>query len=117
MAINARVPKKIMEARVRKKIRVQRKLKKTQKQAEQVMSQDGVTEYNKLRQVSKMYDKIKGDLKDKKKYVVSKKTATGKGKDSRNVKHVDNRMKKDKRSQKIKKSRQVHRKHKKRGKF
>ena len=39
MAINARVPKKIMEAKVRRKIRVQRKLKKTQKQAENVMSQ------------------------------------------------------------------------------
>lgn len=33
MAINARVPKKIMEARVRRKMRVQKKLKKTQKQA------------------------------------------------------------------------------------
>ena len=31
MAINARVPQKIMEARVRKKMRVQRKLKKTHK--------------------------------------------------------------------------------------
>ena len=64
-----------------------------------------------------MYDKIKGDLKDKKKYIVSSKNKTSKGKDSRNVKHVDSRMKKDKRSAKIKKSRQVHRKHKRRGKF
>jgi hypothetical protein len=76
-----------------------------------------VTEYNKLRQVSKMYDKIKGDLKDKKKYVVSSKSKTGKGKDSRNVKHVDSRMKKDKRSLKIRKSKHVNRKHKRRGKF
>jgi len=48
---------------------------------------------------------------------VSRKSKTTSGKDSRNVKHVDSRMKKDKRSQKIKKTRQVHRKHKKRGKF
>ena len=33
MAINARVPMKVMEARVRKKKRVQKKLKKTQKAA------------------------------------------------------------------------------------
>jgi hypothetical protein len=76
-----------------------------------------VTEYNKLRQVSKMYDKSKRELKDNKKYVVSSKSKTGSGKDSRNVKHVDKRMKKDKRSMKIKKTRQVHRKNKKKAKF
>lgn len=64
-----------------------------------------------------MYDKSKRQLKDNKKYIVSKKNKTAGGKDSRNVKHVDNRMKKDKRSMKIKKTRQVHRKHKRRGKF
>lgn len=117
MAINARVPKKILEAKVRRKLRTQKKLKKTQKAAEAVMSQDGVTEYNKLRQVSKMYDKSKRELKMEKKYIVSSKSRTGQGKDSRNVKHVDNRMKKDKRSLKVKKTRQVHRKHKRRGKF
>jgi AdoMet-dependent rRNA methyltransferase SPB1 len=117
MAINARVPKKILEAKVRRKIRVQRKLKKTQKQAENVMSQEGVTEYNKLRQVGKMYDKAKQNLKDTKKYVVATKSKTTSGKDSRGVKHVDKRMKKDKRSLKVKKNRHVHRKNKKRGKF
>jgi hypothetical protein len=39
MAINARVPKKILEAKVRRKLRIQKKLKKTQKLAEGVMSQ------------------------------------------------------------------------------
>lgn len=114
MAINARVPKKILEARVRKKMRTQRKLKRTQKQAETVMSQEGLTEYNKLKQVSRLYDKSKRELKDSKKYVVSKKGRSGAGKDSRGVKHVDSRMKKDKR---ISKSRQVKRKHKRKGKF
>lgn len=64
-----------------------------------------------------MYDKSKRELKDSKKYVVSSKSKTGSGKDSRNVKHVDKRMKKDKRSMKIKKTRQVHRKNKKKAKF
>jgi hypothetical protein len=64
-----------------------------------------------------MYDKIKGNLKDKKKYVKSSKSRTNSGKDSRNVKHVDDRMKKDKRSLKIKKTRHVHRKNKSKGKF
>lgn len=59
MAINARVPKKILEAKVRRKIRIQKKLKHTQKKAEHVMSQDGITEISKLRQVSKLYDKSK----------------------------------------------------------
>ena len=51
-----------------------------------------------------MYDKSKRELKDNKKYVVSKKSNTGSGKDSRNVRHVDKRLKKDKRSMKIKKN-------------
>lgn len=64
-----------------------------------------------------MYDKSKRELKDTKKYVVSKKARTSGGKDGRGVKHVDKRMKKDKRSQKIKKTRQVHRKNKKKARF
>jgi AdoMet-dependent rRNA methyltransferase SPB1 len=42
MAINARIPKKIMEAKVRRKIRMQKKLKKVQKKADVVMSQEGI---------------------------------------------------------------------------
>jgi hypothetical protein len=64
-----------------------------------------------------MYDKSKRELKDNKKYVVSKSARTANGKDGRNVKHVDARLKKDKRSLKVKKTRQVNRKHKRRGKF
>ncbi len=76
-----------------------------------------MTEFNKLKQVSKLYDKSKRELKDKKQYVVSKKNKTGGGKDSRNMKHVDSRMKKDKRSMKIRKTRHVHRKDKKKARF
>ncbi len=64
-----------------------------------------------------MYDKEKRGLKDKKKYVVTKKFKSAKGKDGRNAKHVDARLKKDKRSQKISKTRQIKRTHKRRGKF
>ena len=49
--------------------------------------------------------------------MVSKKGKTTAGKDKRNVKHVDKRLKKDKKSQKIKKSKHTNRKHKRRGKF
>ena len=70
-----------------------------------------------MRQVGKLYDKEKQGLKDKKKYVVTRKCKTAQGKDGRNVKHVDARLKKDKRSQKISKTRQIKRTHKKRGKF
>ena len=105
---------------MRRKIRIQKKLKKTQKKAEVVMSQEGINEVSKLRQVGKMYDKSKRELKDQKKYVVAKKARAGAGgKDSRKVKHVDSRMKKDKASmsRQIKKTRHVKRGNTKRGKF
>lgn len=117
-AINARVPKKILEAKVRRKIRIQKKLKKTQKKAEHVMSQEGINEVTKLRQIGKMYDKSKRELKDQKKYVIGKKGKSVGGKDSRKVKHVDRRLKKDKaKTKSIKKTRQVKRHTRKRGKF
>lgn len=81
------------------------------------MSQDGINQISKLRQVGKLYDKEKRGLKDKKKYVVSKSSKTGKGKDTRNVKHVDARLKKDKRVSKLSKTRQINRKHKRKAKF
>jgi AdoMet-dependent rRNA methyltransferase SPB1 len=96
---------------------MQKKLKKVEKKAEVVMSQEGVNEVSKLRQVSKMYDREKRGLKDEKKYVRSSKSRTSKGKDTRNVKHVDSRLKKDKRSVKISKKRMIKRKDKRKGKF
>lgn len=98
MAINARVPKKILEAKVRRKIRIQKKLKQTQKKSENIMSQEGIDEVNKLRQIGKLYDKSKRQLKDNKKYIVGKRHKGVGGKDSRKVQHVDSRLKKDKRA-------------------
>lgn len=114
------MPKKIMEAKVRKKIRIQKKLKKVQKKAEGIMNQEGVNEMSKLKTVTRLYDKSKQSLKDNKKYIVGKKGKASGGKGGRNIKHVDARMKKDKRAQKrkgIKKTRQVKRAHKRKGKF
>ena len=45
-----------------------------------------------------MYDKSKRELKDNKKYVIGKQTKAVGGKDSRKVKQVDKRLKKDKRA-------------------
>jgi hypothetical protein len=43
MAINARVPKKILEAKVRRKIRIQKKAEdKLRKKSEHIMSQEGI---------------------------------------------------------------------------
>lgn len=97
LEINARMPKKIMEAKVRKKIRIQKKLKRVQKKAEGIMGQDGMNEMSKLKQVTRLYEKSKETLKDNKKYIVGKKGKASGRKDGRNVKHVDSRMKKDKR--------------------
>ena len=65
-----------------------------------------------------MAKKREKELKDKKKYVIGNKNKAIGGKDSRKVKHVDNRLKKDKRAEKrISKTRHVKRHHKRRGKF
>jgi AdoMet-dependent rRNA methyltransferase SPB1 len=118
MAINARVPKKILEAKARRRKRIQSKLKKTEKKADTIMSQEGITEVNKLRQVGKLYDQSKRQLKDSKRYVIGKKGGAVGGKDTRKVKHVDRRLKKDKRALKrISKTRQVKRHSRKRGRF
>jgi AdoMet-dependent rRNA methyltransferase SPB1 len=63
MAINTRVPKKILEAKVRRKIRTQKKLKRAEKKADSIMKQEGLTEASKMRQVGKLYDQSKRKLK------------------------------------------------------
>lgn len=65
-----------------------------------------------------MYQKEFKANKDTKKYIVSKRFKGVGGKDSRTIKHVDSRLKKDKRAGKrIKKTRQVHRKQKTKTRF
>lgn len=48
-AINARAPKKVMEAKIRKKMKLNRKLKKVKQRAEKVLDQEGVDEYHKMK--------------------------------------------------------------------
>lgn len=72
-AINARAPKKVLEAKIRKKMKLNRKLKKVKQRAEKVLDQEGVDEYHKMKEVNKMYMKEFKAHKDEKKYIVSKK--------------------------------------------
>jgi flagellar biosynthesis/type III secretory pathway chaperone len=57
MAINARAPKKVLEAICRKKMKLMRKLRKTKQRAEKIMEQEGVAEYHKMKEVNKVYAK------------------------------------------------------------
>lgn len=117
-AINARAPKKVLEAKIRKKMKMQRKMKTAQNRAQKVLDQDGIDEYHKMREVNKIYQKEMRANKTDKKYVVTKRWKGPGGKESRGVKYVDSRLKKDKRAGKrIKKTRHVHRKDKRKARF
>lgn len=99
-------------------MKLNRKLRKVKQRAEKVLDQEGVDEYHKMKEVNKMYQKEFKANKDQKKYVVSKRFKGVGGKEGRNVKYVDSRLKKDKRAGKrIKKQRQVHRRQKKATRF
>lgn len=52
----------------------------------------------KIKQVKSLYAKEKKGLQQEKKYIVGKKGAGGPGKNSRFVKHVDSRLKKDRKA-------------------
>jgi len=103
--ITVRMPKKILEAKARKKNRLNKRLQKIKKQAEGIASQDEYTEISKVKQIEKLYKREINKSKEKKKYIISRSWANNKGKDSRNVRHVDRRMKKDKRAIKAREKR------------
>lgn len=93
-------------------------MKKAQNKAQKVLDQDGIDEYHKMREVNKIYQKEFRANKTEKKYIVTKAWKGRGGKESRGVKYVDSRLKKDKRSTKrIKKMRHVHRKDKRKARF
>ncbi len=96
--ITVRMPKKILEAKARKKNRLNKRLQKIKKQAEGIANQDEYTEISKVKQIEKLYKREINKSKEKKRYIISRSWANNKGKDSRNVRHVDRRMKKDKRA-------------------
>ena len=96
--ITVRMPKKVLEAKARKRNRLNKRLQKIKKQAEGIANQDEYTEISKVKQIEKLYKREINKSKEKKKYIISRSWLNNKGKDSRNVRHVDRRMKKDKRA-------------------
>ena len=103
--ITVRMPKKILEAKARKKNRLNKRLQKIKNQAEGIANQDEYTEISKVKQIEKLYKREINKSKEKKRYIISRSWANNKGKDSRNVRHVDRRMKKDKRAIKAREKR------------
>ena len=103
--ITVRMPKKVLEAKARKRNRLNKRLQKIKKQAENIASQDEYTELSKVKQIEKLYKREINRSKDKKKYIISRSWANNKGKDGRNVRHVDRRLKKDKRAAKAREKR------------
>ena len=103
--ITVRMPKKILEAKARKKNRLNKRLQKIKKQAEGIANQDEYTEISKVKQIEKLYKREINKSKEKKRYIISRSWANNIGKDSRNVRHVDRRMKKDKRAIKAREKR------------
>jgi|JI6StandDraft_1071083.scaffolds.fasta_scaffold01793_14 AdoMet-dependent rRNA methyltransferase SPB1 len=100
LAINARAPKKVLEAKIRKRMKLNRKMKKVSQRAQKVLDQDGIDEYHKMKEVNKLYQRELSDNKDTKKYIVGKAWKGVGGKGGRSVKYVDSRLKKDKRATK-----------------
>lgn len=94
-SINNRSSKKVMEAKIRNFKRAEKKFKKTKQKAEVIFEQEGISEGIKARQIRKLYKKDADGLKKKKKYVVGRKGSAGPGKNSRSMKFVDKRLRKD----------------------
>lgn len=98
--INAKPMKKAQEAIARRKKRFARKLESVKQKAEAIANQDELSEGLKLRQIDRMYRKELVKRKPEKKYAVSTKAKAGTTKpgESRFLKRVDRRLKKDKRA-------------------
>lgn len=103
--INDRMPKKILEAKSRKRNKLEKRLKRVKKQAQAISNQDDLKEFSKVKQIEKLYKKERSKMKEKKRYVVNRSSRIKAGKNSRTVKHVDKRMKKDRRAVKAKEKR------------
>ena len=103
--ITVRMPKKVLEAKARKRNRLNKRLQKIKKQAENIANQDEYTEISKVKQIEKLYKREINRNKEKKKYIISRSWKNNKGKDGRNIRHVDRRLKKDKRALKAREQR------------
>lgn len=94
-AFNARIPKKILEAKARKKNKLTKRLDRVKQKAQAISNQDDINEFSKVKQIEKLYRKEINKTKEKKKYVVARSNRQNMGKSGRNVKFVDRRLKKD----------------------
>ena len=103
--INVRIPKKVLEAKARKRNKLQKRLQKVRQKAEAISKQDEYTEISKVKQIEKLYKRELSKGKEKKRYIISRANRNNVGKDSRFVKHVDRRLKKDKRALKVREKR------------
>ncbi len=94
---DAKTPKKVLEARARKKMKIARKLEKLKQKAQVIANQEDISEASKFRQIEKMYKKEKATKREEKKYVIAKSFNSSKRmkKHGKNVRFVDRRMKKD----------------------
>merc|ERR1712032_636496 len=93
---NSRMPKKILEAKARKRNKLQKRMEKVKVKAQAISNQDDIAEFSKVKQIEKMYRKELGKSKqEKKKYVVARSNKKNVGKSGKSVKFVDSRLKKD----------------------
>lgn len=97
--INDRMPKKVLEAKARKKNKLRKRLEQVKKKAEKISNMEEINELSKIKQIEKLYKKEINRSKEKKKYIVSRSFNKNSGRDGRGIKHVDRRLKKDKRAQ------------------
>lgn len=96
--INSRTPKKILEAKNRKKKKMLKQMDKLKQKAQVIVNQDDMGEVSKIREIEKLYKKEMIKNQPKKKYVIARANQKVAGKNSKNLKFVDKRLKKDKRS-------------------
>lgn len=101
--INARDPKKVAEAKARKKMRLVKNLEKAKAKASKIMESEEIPDSAKVKEIERLYTKARSKTKMKKQYLVTKKVHKGKPnfvkpKGNSKIKNVDPRMKKDRRS-------------------
>ena len=63
---NCRMPKKILEAKARKRNKLTKRLEKVKQKAQAVSNQDDISEFSKVKQIEKMYRRELGKNKEKK---------------------------------------------------
>lgn len=103
--INARPPKKIAEAKARKKMKLQRKMDKVRRQASAIAQDKDMSDVGKMRAMEKLYKSQMRKMKPSRVYVVRRKFQKGTGRvsnapqtsGSQKIKVVDRRQKSDKR--------------------